>query len=116
MDPDNLVEDEFATSKCLQNWIGISYEITDEEAIPILEEAIADELQLGLKQLPPEYASHFEHTIDDIISKPLEWKQTWFKTIRKQRILHDSTNLIDDQFSHQGALTSWLGLSECPVR
>ena len=52
MDPENLHQDELTKSKAMQQWIGISYSITDDKARPILCGLIEEEFSVGMDHLP----------------------------------------------------------------
>ena len=110
MDPFHLIKDEFTTSKVLQEWIGISYAIEDEEGIPILEDAIKAELDKGPMNLPDKYKEQFNTTFNKIKQETLQWKQEWYCTIWKARECYDCANLPDNEFSYEGLLKDWVGL------
>ena len=111
MDHTNLIEDEFTTSTTLQKWIGLSYELTDEEAIPVLDEAIADELNIGKGHLPDTSLEYFQLDKKHLLTQPLEAKKSWFRKVRSQRVTSDKTNIIEDQFPHSLLFKEWVGLA-----
>ena len=110
MDPTNLAEDEFSTSKALQQWIGISYHIEDQEGLPPLQQAIKEELQLGLKGLPQEYKELFSFTHKTIKQSPLQWQQECYYIIIEAREQFDCANLLSNEFSYARAMRDWVGL------
>ena len=54
-----LLPDEFSTSKALQKWADISYQVTDNEGIVTLTQSIQNEMDTGLAGLPSSYTSYF---------------------------------------------------------
>ena len=108
MDATNLINDKFSTSKALLKWIGLSYKLTDEEVLPILDAAIREEMKLGLKNLHPDLLAEFQHDLTTFLLQPLQTKQSWLCNICKAREKSDSTNLIEDQFSQPGMFCTWL--------
>ena len=84
LDPDRLLQDEFVTSKSLQQWVGISYEVTDEEMEPILQDAIIKEITLGIGNLPPQqFEQHFNTSLQTLLSGPLSVQKLWFQQVRQ---------------------------------
>ena len=76
MDPTNLVDDAFSTSKALQKWIGISYHIGNHEGTPILHQDIQQELEApGLQRLPQCYDKYWTITIEEMKKRPLQFQQ-----------------------------------------
>ena len=65
----------------------------------------------GIGRLPAsEYSRYFTMPIKQILSKPLEWKQTWFQIIRQARILLDTSHLFNDEFATSHVLQKWAGI------
>ena len=67
-DQRNLLNDEFASSKALQDWVGLSYDLRDEEAIPALNDAVREEWDTGIGNLPQRqygwmFADEFVHDV-----------------------------------------------------
>ena len=111
MDPTNLLEDQFAQSKALQQWIDISYEITENEGMTILTQAITEEWTLGLDTLCPlAFSNHFSGTLNDLLSHPSQQVKLWCTEVQEARELNHTTYPIQDEFSYPGALRSWVGL------
>ena len=115
MDQRNLVNDEFAQDKALQQWVGISYQIEDDEGTPILLDAIYSELKKGPTSLPRGMHEHFKLTEKDIENMSLQQKKQWFCTIRTQRELLDGANLLQDDFTISEPLRDWVGLRSMNV-
>ena len=111
IDPTNLLQDQFAQSRALKQWIDISYEVTDEEGLPILIQAVTEEWTLGLDSLCPQaFAEHFSDTLNNLLSQPSEQLKLWFIEVREARKTTTSSQPIQDDFSYPGALRSWVGL------
>ena len=108
MGPTNLIEDEFEEDDMLKKWVGISYITSDEEGLPILNEAIRKELELGIDELQEEFGNEFY--IENLLGKPLEDKKEWFVNVRNAREELECANIIIDEFSYPGALRDWAGL------
>ena len=109
MDSRNLQQDEFAESKALQNWIGLSYSVSDEEGIPILIQAIITEMKEGLEGLPREMQQQFDLTVEEIQQQTLDQQKQWFCSIRSKREQLGCASVFDE-FSYSGALREWVGL------
>lgn len=87
MDTSHLITDEFTTSSVLQKWIGILYMINDSKAIPLLHQSIKMELQLGIRNLPPEmYQIYFTIDSQQILQQhSLDELKSWLINIRQGR-------------------------------
>ena len=111
MDPSHLIHDEFAESIALQQWIGISYEITDDEARPTLEQAAELEWRQGIDELDTNiFEENFNITINNLLKLSTTNLTEWFVVVRNGRINSQSKNIIQDEFTYSGALKSWAGL------
>ena len=111
MDGRHLLNDEFATSRTLQQWIGITYDITDEEGHQILKRSASMEWEKGLNTLDAStYGKHFEHTLQEILNFPLASLKMWFVDIRNGRLASSTEDVLSDEFSHDGLLKVWVGL------
>ena len=111
LDPNNLIHDEFETSKALRSWIGITYTITDKEAQPILLEACTQEHNIGIGNLPKEhFTQHFEISQNQLLKQSLLQLRQWFLQVRQGRILWDTAHLVNDEFMYPGLLRDWIGL------
>ena len=109
LDERHLVQDEFKTSRALQDWIGISQNITDREVKPLLIDACQQELDIGLGQLPHKhYNNFFNNSKSQLITETIDYLKTWLQRIRQGRLLMDPTNLINDAFMIPGLLQHWL--------
>ena len=109
LDERHLVQDEFTTSRALQDWIGISQNITDREVKPLLIDACQQELDIGLGQLPhTHYNNFFNNSKSQLITETIDYLKTWLQRIRQGRLLMDPTNLINDAFMIPGLLQHWL--------
>ena len=109
MDPHNLIHDNFETSETLQKWLGISYTISGKEAQPSLEDAILQERELGLGNLPIfTYQTHFDTTLQTIFQNTIENLKSWLLEVRHRRTLYYRNNLIHDEFNTPGALRNWI--------
>ena len=111
MDPDNLLVDEFEESERLQKWVGITYITKDEEGLPILNEAIMKELQMGRDGLPGEFEDTFQIEEGKLLNTSLEFKKEWSESIRTVREDYGCYNIIMDEFSYPGVMRDWVGLS-----
>ena len=112
LDPERLQEDEFTNSTTLQKWIGLSYDMTDEEATPILREAIINEWRIGLGNLPSHlFDKFFNTTLTQLMNQPLSKQKKWFQRVRQGRICMDPTNLLDDEFTSSGPIHTWIDLT-----
>ena len=110
LDPEHLIVDEFSSSKTLQKWIGISYEMTDKEGKIILEEAITSEWNIGIGNLPKKhYYNLFSSPLNNILRQPLEKMKEWFRRVRQGREKYDHTNLCHDEFCNPGIIQDWIG-------
>ena len=110
MDSNNVLQDEFTTSKALQQWIGLSITVTEKEGTEILNEAIDQEYNLGLRNLPQQFNEYFIMTKQEILREELEWKNNWYCDIREARDKFDSANLINDSFTYPGVLRECVDL------
>ena len=109
LDPNNVPQDQFQTSKALQKWLGISYKVTNSEALPILKTAITTEWTKGLSTLPKQqYQQYFSHTLHKLLQSTTDNLKNWLIHIRKGRTRYDSTNVINDEFNYPGAIRDWL--------
>ena len=78
--------------------------INKMEGIEILDNAIIQEINLGLNNLPlSEFTHLFKHSSQVVINRSLVMKKSWFTTVRAGRIVYDDTT-IQDEFSHRGPL------------
>ena len=74
--------------------------IQDLEGRPILTTSIQKEWSLGLGRLQTsKFSRYFTMPIEQIMSKILDWKQTWFQIIRQARILMNPFHLHQDEFT-----------------
>lgn len=111
MDTENLSKDSFSTSRALQHWIGIDYEVTDEEVRPILENAVETEIRIGLDGLDTRtYATYFEQPLHDLLSLNTTQLKTWFVAVRSAQIQQESSNIVLDEFMVPGAINSWANI------
>ena len=110
MDSSHLIEDEFTTSRALQQWINISYTLTDAEAIPTLHEAITAEYEIGLSKLPKHYSVYFKDSLSSTLTKSLPQLKQWLHRVKEGREQYDKGNILLDEFSYPGALRDWAGL------
>ena len=112
LDPTNLIHDEFASSNALQKWLGVSYEVTDEEMLPILQDAIRNEIRIGLGNLPAQiYEKIFNISLNTLITQSLAKQKLWFQKVRQGRICMDPSNLMEDEFMTKGPIQAWIDLS-----
>ena len=108
LDPTNVISDEFETSTALQKWLGISYNIKDKEALPMLKESITIEWTTGLSILPPlQYQQYFDTTLQTLLNTSIKYLKHWLHTIRKGRTRFDPTNVINNEFNYPGATRNW---------
>ena len=110
MDTDHLINDEFTTSRSLQQWIGITYGITDEEGKETLLEATLEELSKGQGQLPHKYNKYFTISEDDMKTYTVTQLKQWFQQVRTARVIFDFHNCTQDEFTYPGAYRDWAGL------
>ncbi len=108
LDPDNLIEDEISKSKSLQRWIGIDYEIKDEEGKELLHKAIQHEIEIGVEELYKNTNIEIEDDKEKIYKLGLREQKQWLEKIRELRKRYDETNLEEDEFMHKGAYRNWL--------
>ena len=111
LDPTHVLHDEFETSKALRSWIGITYTVSDDEALPILIEACTQEYTIGIGKLPTKHFSqHFAITQQQLLNFSLTQLRQWFQQVRQGRILWDTPHLLHDEFMYPGLLRDWIGL------
>ena len=108
MDPTNVLEDEFSTSKALQSWVGLSLKVTNTEGAAILHEAIKQETQIGIGNLPIQYAQDFTLTEIQILKQTIDWKKKWFCKIKEARIQYNNANVLCNEFAYPRALRDWV--------
>ena len=85
--------------------------IYELQGLPQLQEAIKKEYALGLHRLPAcEFSIYFSSRLDKLLQSKLDTLKTWLYTIRLGRELHGGIDRIDDEFTIDGPLRSWLGL------
>ena len=110
MDKRNIIEDEFTTSKTLQQWVGISYEVTEEEGRQCLDIAVEEEWKLGSNQFMNDSTkSFFDHPVRDLLQLDTDNLKTWFVAVRHAR-MQGNAPIMKDEFSYDGALREWVGL------
>ena len=86
--------------------------MTDEEAAPILREAIINEWRIGLGNLPSHlFDRFFNTTLTQLTNQPLSKQKKWFQRVRQGRICMDPTNLLDDEFMASGPIHTWIDLT-----
>ena len=108
-DQGNLLHDDFYESKALQQWIGLSYTLHNDDVASRLEEAIATEVQIGLGNLPTtQFKSLFSTTTTTNITASMSLQKHWLRTVRQGRTLYDKDNLIKDEFSQVTLYQQWL--------
>ena len=79
MDPTNLLQDSFAESRALQQLIDISYEVNDEEGLPILIQSITNEWAIGINSLCPDnFSTHFSGSLQDLLLQNPQQLKQWF--------------------------------------
>ena len=78
-----------------------------------LQQSISLEYEKGYDQFPCSYSSYFHHPLSFILSKPINYQKNWFLIIRSAREAYD-IDLIEDDFSSNGPLRKWIGLSRLP--
>ena len=111
MDSQHLLQDDFTESKALQQWIGISYDVSDKEARPLLDLAAEAEWLQGLDDLEANNFGYlFDITRNSLLNLSTDQLKHWFTTVRKGRVTSNSTHIIHDEFSQPGILQSWVGL------
>ena len=85
--------------------------IKDLEGRPQLVAAIHTEWAIGASILPAsDFAYLFRIKKQDILGKSIDFMKSWLAIIRQGRELYKDPKLPVDDFSHTGALRSWLGL------
>ena len=111
MDPTNLLQDSFAESRALQQWIDISYEVNDEEGLPILIQSITNEWDIGINSLCSDnFSTHFSGSLQDLLLQNPQQLKRWFIEIRQARQDATTSQPLQDEFSFPGALRKWVGL------
>ena len=112
IDNDNLIHDQFAASSVLQKWAGLSYTITDNEALPYLHESIGKELCIGIAKLPHiPFFTHFQLSLTNLVQQSsINQLKLWLKSVRNGRQRFDNDNLSHNDFQKPGLLRDWLGL------
>ena len=81
-DTDNLLEDEFVTSESLQKWIGLTYSITNGNALSILIQSITSDQQIGIGSLPLHiYNVYFHQPLQELVQNPLHELKSWLSCI-----------------------------------
>ena len=74
---------------------------------------MSKEYTLGYDQLPSVYSSYFHLPLQTVLSKTVLYLKRWFLIIRSAREAYDPSHLEDD-FSSNGQLRKWIGLSLIP--
>ena len=110
MDKRNLIADDFSTSKTLQQWIGISYDITEEEGRQCLEQSVMEEWKLGSSSfMDISTIVIFKKPVQHLLKLTTTDLKTWFVKVRQGRI-RSTTNILKDEFTYDGAMKEWVGL------
>ena len=78
--------------------------------LPTLKTSISNEYTVGLGTLPHLYSSYFHPTLPTILSRSPTQLIKWFQVIRSARESYQH-NLTQDDFSLDGPLRRWVGLS-----
>ena len=89
--------------------------IFELQGLPYVKQAITSEYNLGLHRLPAfEFSMLFSSRLEIVLQRPLPSLKQWLLTIRLGRTLHGGINMIQDEFSINGPLRTWLGLPNHP--
>ena len=108
-DQRNLLNDEFASSKALQDWVGLSYDLRDEEVIPALNDALGEEWDTGIGNLPQrQYGWMFADEFVQVMNFDLNDKKDWLRLVRQGRTFYDRENLVNDEFTQSEQFSLWL--------
>lgn len=76
-----------------------------------LDTAIKRELCQGKGNLPTPFSPFFKkHTLQQLLTLPIDSRKDWFRTIRTAR--EDIGTDIHDEFTNNPALRSWIGLQK----
>ena len=87
--------------------------INDLQGLNTLKQAIRSEYGLGLHRLPAcEFSIYFSLPIDKLLSRDMMSLKAWLQSIRLGRDLHGGIEVIQDEYSVNGAFQSWLGLPD----
>ena len=86
--------------------------IEDMEGVPLLKESITKEWKKGIGRLPAsEFSKFFKQKLGDILEKSIETRKHWLMVVKQGRIMMDPTNLVEDEFTENKSLKSWIGIS-----
>ena len=97
MDPQHLLPDEFSTSQTLQQWIRISYDVSDEEGTRILKHSVDEEWRKEIGTLDDiKYVKLFDNALENILNLPLKDLKRWFVEIRTGRLASTTEDIIVD--------------------
>ena len=108
-DQRNLIQDDFSSSKALQQWIGLSYTLTDDEVLPVLDKSISMEKNIGLNNIQNEQIQQLlSYSMLPHPASTLEYKKEWFCLVRQARRLYDSKNVHRDEFDTSTLHQTWL--------
>lgn len=87
--------------------------IEELQGLPIVQQAIRQEYNLGLHRLPAsEFSIYFSLPVEKLLTRSLENIRQWLLTIRLGREFHGGAEHIQDDFSVNGTLRKWLGLPD----
>ena len=98
-------------------WLGRNQQLHDTDRIkelqglPLVLQAIQSEYNLGLHPLPPsEFSVPFATTFESLQQRSIDSLCHWLLTVRLGHTIHGGINIIQDVFSSNGPMRSWLGL------
>ena len=110
MDKSNLLQDDFSCSKTPQQWIGISYMVSEEEGWRCLDMAVEEEWKLGDHQyMDARTQAYFMNPVADLLKLDTLSLKAWFVQVF-QGWLKLQKNILKDEFYYDGAMKEWAGL------
>ena len=86
--------------------------ILDREGHKELLAAITQEWKIGLHRLPiRDFAYLFQMKFSKLQTRSTQYLKSWFVKVRGGRELHKDPKLLQDEFSEDGPLRKWVGLT-----
>ena len=81
--------------------------------LPLLKASVTREYNIGIDRLPQLYSSYFHIPLSTILSRSPSHLVKWFLVIRSARESYQP-NLLQDEFSSNGPMRTWIGLPVIP--
>ena len=79
--------------------------------------AMEHEWRLGLSCLPAsDYGYFFTKPLSVLRQQSLDWQKDWLATVKQGRELYRDHHMLTDDFSKQGPLRDWIGMTKVPLQ